>query len=147
MPTTTHSEVAVRKFNKRDASQHLDEIKQRPKRAATRDVRYSSSGPKVAAESTSREAKVSFAVMSRLTAVEDRAASLRNDNESLKTQIQDLETRVTSLTEELERLQKETTSEIKGLIDDTIYGYLFQNKLVTITKHVTKQFHVGAPEI
>jgi hypothetical protein len=46
----------------------------------------------------------------------------------------------------LSNIKAEITSEVKGLIDDTIYGYLFRNKTVTIAKHVTKQFHVGAPE-
>jgi hypothetical protein len=61
------------------------------------------------------------------------------------------------ITQESERIQKEMlttltstkaeiTTEVKGLIDDTIYGYLFQNKTVTVTKHVTKQVHVDAPE-
>lgn len=156
--TTSYSNVAVRKSKKREASQDPGETRQRPKRAATRNVRYGSSGAKVAAESTSGEAKVTFAVISRLTAVEDRAASLLQENNFLKTGIQGLETSTTSFTKELERMHKETLAafsstkaeimaKVKSLIDDTIYGPQSQNKTVTVTKHITKHVRVNAPEI
>jgi hypothetical protein len=149
LPPTSDNEVTIRKSKKRDASQDLSERRQGPERAATREVRYCSSGPQVVADSIGLERKLPFAFESRLSAVEDRAAAILKDSKSLKAQIQDLKARVASLTQEFERIQKEMlttlistkaeiTAEVKGLTDDTTCGYLFQNKMVAVTKHVTK---------
>ena len=91
------------------------------------------------------EMTVPFSIQSRLTAVEDRAVSILNGNKALKDQIRDLNRELEETRKEILTMKREITAEVKGLIDETIYGYLFENKTLTITKIVTKQFHVSAP--
>jgi hypothetical protein len=66
-------------------------------------------------------------------------------NKALAEKCHEWETRVENIFERLwQKKKREITLEAKVLIDEVIYGYLFEEKNVTITKHITKQFHVGS---